>query len=219
LLVSSILFVRAQDTPWRPCGKPGRIPYISRTGAIYRWIVNARQQVHMAATMIGPASTEPKPELYRQLALSLAGLLGPETDMIANAANTASLLYTSLPQINWAGFYFWRADELVLGPFQGNPACTRIKRGAGVCGAAAQRRQTILLPDVHEFPGHIACDVASRSELVVPLIGTDDRLLGVLDIDSPVLDRFDADDQAGIERVAGIFVEVSEVSSYFFEKK
>ena len=147
-----------------------------------------------------------KPALYQDIAEQLAALLHGETDAVANAANTAALLYMMLPDINWAGFYFRReAGELVLGPFQGKPACVRIADGAGVCGAAASRGETILVEDVHAFPGHIACDAASRSELVVPLI-RDGAVFGVLDIDSPTPARFDAADQAGVEAVAAIYV-------------
>ncbi|HEY1721610.1 MAG TPA: GAF domain-containing protein [Magnetospirillaceae bacterium] len=126
--------------------------------------------------------------------------------MVANAANTAALLFDALPKINWAGFYFLRDEnELVLGPFQGKPACVRISEGRGVCGAAVQRRQAVLVEDVHTFPGHIACDAASRSELVVPLLkGT--QVIGVLDLDSPDVACFDAEDQSGIEGIARIFV-------------
>lgn len=144
---------------------------------------------------------------YPRLARELEALLAGETDLVANAANTAALLFAVLPQLNWAGFYFAREDgELVLGPFQGRPACVRIAPGRGVCGAAAAARRTVLVPDVHEFPGHIACDAASRSEIVVPLLREDGSLLGVLDLDSPQPARFDAEDQDGLERVAAIFV-------------
>jgi L-methionine (R)-S-oxide reductase len=138
-------------------------------------------------------------EMYADLQRALAGLLAGERDLIANAANFAALVYDLLPELNWAGFYFLRGEELVLGPFQGRPACVRIAIGRGVCGTAAQRRASVLVPDVHEFPGHIACDAASRSELVVPLIKSG-RLLGVFDLDSPRAGRFGAVDQAGIER-------------------
>jgi L-methionine (R)-S-oxide reductase len=148
-----------------------------------------------------------KAELYRELALQLEGLLAGERDAIANAANTAALLYQTLPNLNWAGFYFLRAeDELVLGPFQGRPACVRIAAGQGVCGAAVARKQTVLVDDVHAFPGHIACDVDSRSELVVPLL-RDGAILGVLDLDSPLTGRFEAEDQVGVERIATLYVE------------
>ena len=146
---------------------------------------------------------------YASLADELNGLLAGEQDLVANAANTAALLFDALPDINWAGFYFLRArdgdSELVVGPFQGKPACVRIPLGKGVCGTAAATRKTIVVRDVHELPGHIACDAASQSEIVVPLI-KGDTLLGVLDIDSPLLARFDDADRRGIERLAAIFV-------------
>jgi len=147
-----------------------------------------------------------KAALYEDLCGQLRGLLEGERDPIANAANTAALLFTMLPDLNWAGFYFLRTPgELVLGPFQGKPACVRIPVGRGVCGTAVQRARSIVVEDVHAFADHIACDVASRSELVVLLTdGTD--ILGVLDLDSPVLARFDADDLSGIEAVAAIYV-------------
>lgn len=150
--------------------------------------------------------TANKAEFYRELTSQLGGLLTGERDFIANAANTSALLYQMMPDLNWAGFYFLRAnDELVLGPFQGKVACVRIPKGKGVCGAAVQRRETVLVEDVHAFPGHIACDSASRAELVVPLIAGG-KVLGVIDLDSPSPSRFDADDQAGIEKVAAIFL-------------
>ena len=150
-----------------------------------------------------------KAELYRALAQQLGGLLEGERDPIANAANTSALLFQTLPDINWVGFYFLRGgSELVLGPFQGKPACVRIPLGRGVCGTAAARRQSVLVADVHEFPGHIACDADSRSELVVPLIRRNE-LLGVLDLDSPHCSRFDAEDQSGVERMAAIYVAAS----------
>ncbi|HWB49586.1 MAG TPA: GAF domain-containing protein [Stellaceae bacterium] len=147
----------------------------------------------------------PKPELYRDLVAQLAALVAGEPDRIANAANMAALLYHGLPDLNWAGFYFTRDDALVLGPFQGQPACVRIAWGSGVCGAAAMRRETVLVPDVHDFPGHIACDPVSRSELVVPLI-EGGRVTGVLDLDSPRLGRFDAADRAGCEELVRILL-------------
>lgn len=150
-----------------------------------------------------------KVTFYRELARQLGGLLGDERDAVANAANTAALLFTNLPDLNWAGFYFLRsAEELVLGPFQGKPACVRIAVGRGVCGAAIEQRRSILVDDVHAFAGHIVCDAASRSELVVPLI-RGDRILGVIDLDSPLLSRFDLDDQRGIEALAAIYVKAS----------
>ncbi|MSP03245.1 MAG: GAF domain-containing protein [Acetobacteraceae bacterium] len=155
------------------------------------------------APWTGSAAPGGKLALFRDLAEELDALLTGEPDAIANAANAAAAIYHSLPRLNWAGFYFLRNDTLVLGPFQGRPACVRIALGAGVCGTAARDRRSILVPDVEAFPGHIACDSASRSELVVPLIDGG-RLLGVLDLDSPDLARFDAEDQAGCEALAAI---------------
>ncbi len=144
-----------------------------------------------------------KAALYEALAVEMDALLAGEPDPVANAANAAAAVYHSLPRLNWAGFYFLQDRELVLGPFQGRPACVRIPLGRGVCGAAAEQRRSMLVPDVHAFPGHIACDTASRSELVVPLLAGE-RLLGVLDLDSPDLGRFDAADQAGCEALAAV---------------
>jgi L-methionine (R)-S-oxide reductase len=149
--------------------------------------------------------TSNKAELYQELRSQLSGLLDGEPDSIANAANTAALLYHSLPDVNWVGFYFLKGGELVLGPFQGKPACVRIPLGKGVCGTAAERRQSIVVPDVHAFPGHIACDTASRSELVIPLV-KNGALIGVLDLDSPTPGRFGEDDRAGCESLAAIYV-------------
>ena len=146
-----------------------------------------------------------KSKLYRDLAAQLAVLIEGEPDRIANAANMAALIYHGLPDLNWAGFYFAQGNELVLGPFQGQPACVRIAWGKGVCGTAAVRGTSVLVPDVHEFPGHIACDSASQSELVVPLI-EDGRVTGVLDLDSPKRARFDAEDQAGCEQLVAVFL-------------
>jgi L-methionine (R)-S-oxide reductase len=146
-----------------------------------------------------------KTRLYRDLAAQLRSLIEGEPDRTANAANMAALIYHGLPDLNWAGFYFTRVNELVLGPFQGQPACVRIAWGNGVCGTAASRGETVLVPDVHEFPGHIACDPESRSELVVPLI-EDGRVTGVLDLDSPRLARFDDEDRAGCERLVAVFL-------------
>jgi L-methionine (R)-S-oxide reductase len=149
---------------------------------------------------------------YVRLAQELGGLLHGERDLVANAANTAALLFDVLPQVNWAGFYFLRGAELVVGPFQGKPACVRIPLGHGVCGTAAAERRTLVVADVHEFPGHIACDAASRAELVVPLLaGT--RLIGVLDLDSPQRGRFDAADARGVEALAALFVGGSSLDS------
>ncbi len=152
------------------------------------------------------ASDSARAPCYAELAQQLRGLLAGERDFIANAANTAALIFHAVPGLNWAGFYFARPDaSLLLGPFQGKPACVRIGAGQGVCGAAAARRQSVRVDDVHRFPGHIACDSASRSELVVPLLDGG-RLIGVLDLDSPLLARFDARDQAGLEQLAGLYV-------------
>src|SRR6266404_7329515 len=153
----------------------------------------------------GPAMTASKPDLYRDLAEQLAALLAGEADRIANAANMAALIYHGLPDLNWAGFYFRRGAELVLGPFQGKPACVRIPIGRGVCGTAAARAATVLVPDVHDFPGHIACDPESRSELVVPLIDAG-AVLGVLDLDSPLLARFDELDRDGCEQLLALLL-------------
>jgi GAF domain-containing protein len=143
--------------------------------------------------------------LYSELSARVDSLLSGEIDVIANLANTAAAIYHTLPSVNWAGFYLVRHAELVLGPFQGKPARVRIPFGRGVCGMAAARRESILVPDVHAFPGHIACDIASRSELVVPLI-CDQTLIGVLDLDSPLEARFDARDQAGCEALVELLL-------------
>ena len=149
--------------------------------------------------------TTSKTQLYDQLATQLSSLLAGERDLIANAANFSSLIFQSLPDLNWAGFYFAKDGELVLGPFQGKPACVRIKLGQGVCGAGAAKCETVIVPNVHEFPGHIACDSASNSEIVVPLL-KDSRLIGVLDLDSPQPARFDQDDAAGLETLVRILL-------------
>ena len=150
-----------------------------------------------------------KVEDYAELARQAAGLFEGERDAIANAANLASLMFWSLPDLNWAGFYLLRGGELVLGPFQGKPACIRIALGRGVCGTAAASQRSVIVEDVEAFPGHIPCDAASRSELVVPLV-SGGRLVGVIDLDSPNLARFDADDQAGIERLAALWLAASD---------
>ena len=146
-----------------------------------------------------------KPDLYAALAQQASGLLHGERDRIANAANFAALVWHALPDLNWCGFYFFDGRELVVGPFQGKPACVRIALGKGVCGTAAATRQSQLGRDVNAFDGHIACDSASRSEVVVPLVERD-RLLGVWDVDSPRLARFDDDDRAGMERLCEVFM-------------
>ncbi|WP_024868670.1 GAF domain-containing protein [Pseudoxanthomonas suwonensis] len=147
-----------------------------------------------------------KPAQYEQLLAQARGLLHGERDRVANAANLSALVYHALPSLNWVGFYFYDGTELVVGPFQGLPACVRIPLDKGVCGAAASTRQTQRVADVHAFPGHIACDSASRSELVVPLVHAGE-LVGVFDLDSPEPDRFDAEDQRGLEAIAAAFVE------------
>jgi len=146
-----------------------------------------------------------KGKLYASLVVQLLSLLKGEHDFVANAANFSALVFNSLPNVNWAGFYFLQGEELVLGPFQGNPACVRIPLGKGVCGVAAQQLETIIVPNVHEFPGHIACDVASNSEIVVPLFDGE-RLIGVLDLDSPIIGRFDDQDAEGLNELATVFV-------------
>lgn len=150
-----------------------------------------------------------KRELYQELARQARGLFAGERDAIANAANLAALIWQILPDLNWTGFYFLKGHELVLGPFQGKPACVRIAMGTGVCGTAAAGPKTTLVSDAHRFPGHIACDGASNSELVVPLIA-DGGVIGVLDLDSPLFGRFDEDDAAGIETLARLWVEASD---------
>jgi len=153
-----------------------------------------------------PPSSESKPGLYAELLAQAKSLLAGERDTTANAANLAALLFHALPDLNWAGFYWMKDGGLVLGPFQGKPACVRIALGKGVCGTAAAARRTIVVPDVHAFPGHIACDSASRSEAVVPVMSAG-RVLGVLDLDSPRPSRFDADDARGLEAIVAVFVE------------
>lgn len=146
----------------------------------------------------------PKPDLYRELAAQCRALVEHETDPVANMANCAALIFNSVPRLNWAGFYLLKGGELVLGPFQGQPACVRIALGRGVCGTAAESHSTLRVADVTKFPGHIACDSASKSEIVVPLLTEDSHLIGVLDVDSPELDRFDEEDEAGLSILAKI---------------
>jgi GAF domain-containing protein len=145
---------------------------------------------------------------YREIGVQLAGLFSGERNGLANAANMCALLYHMLPDVNWVGFYFMQGGELVLGPFQGKVACVRIALGRGVCGTAAQRREILVVPDVNEFPGHIACDAASRSEIVLPLV-QDARLLGVLDLDSPKPSRFDHEDRDGLQAAANLLLSSS----------
>jgi GAF domain-containing protein len=160
-----------------------------------------------AFTAERPAGT--KAEIYRDLLLQARGLFEGEPDAIANAANLAALIGFGLADLNWSGFYFLKGGELVLGPFMGKPACVRIALGKGVCGTAAARRETVIVPDVHAFPGHIACDAASRSEIVIPLM-KNDALIGVLDLDAPVPDRFDAEDREGLEALAALWLAASD---------
>jgi L-methionine (R)-S-oxide reductase len=162
-----------------------------------------RRSTHVFATSID--SNQKKPALYAELASALRSLIEGEADWIANLANASSLLYHSLPDLNWAGFYLLKQGELVVGPFQGKPACVRIAIGKGVCGTAAQERKTVIVTDVHAFAGHIACDSASNSEIVVPVMGGGE-LLGVLDLDSPKLKRFDEEDRDGLERLVAILI-------------
>jgi L-methionine (R)-S-oxide reductase len=172
-----------------------------------RKTTSAKKTSKKKAAKVGARSPETnhKSQLYANLVVQLLSLLKGEHDFIANAANFSALLFNSLPNVNWAGFYFLQGDELVLGPFQGNPACVRIPLGKGVCGVAAQQLETIIVPNVHEFPGHIACDVASNSEIVVPLFDGE-QLLGVLDLDSPLIGRFDDQDAEGLNELATVFV-------------
>ena len=156
------------------------------------------------------ARAGPSTERYPELLAQARALLHGERDFTANAANLASLLFHFLPDLNWAGFYWMKGGELVLGPFQGKPACVRIALGRGVCGTAARERRTIVVPDVNAFPGHIACDSASRSEVVVPIVHRG-HVVGVLDLDSPIEERFDDEDARGLEAVVQAFVELTEV--------
>ncbi len=149
---------------------------------------------------------------YREINVQLAGLFAGERNGLANAANMCALLYQMLPDVNWVGFYFKQGGELVLGPFQGIVACVRIALGRGVCGTAAERREILVVPDVNEFPGHIACDAASRSEIVLPLVH-EGRLLGVLDLDSPKLSRFDHEDREGLQMAAKLLLNSSQLAN------
>jgi len=147
---------------------------------------------------------------YEELVVAARRLFDGQRNLIANAANLSALLYHSLPELNWVGFYLFDGNSLVLGPFQGKPACSRIALGKGVCGTAAVSRQTLVVDNVHEFPGHIACDGASRAEIVVPII-VRGNLVGVLDVDSPVLARFDKDDKTGLENLVQVFIQSTDV--------
>lgn len=164
--------------------------------------------------MLAPESAAvAKADAYRELLGQLAALFAGERDGIANAANMSALLFAALPNLNWAGFYFLREHELVLGPFQGKIACVRIPMGRGVCGTAAERRETVIVADVNAFPGHIACDAASRSEIVVPLI-QHGQLKGVLDLDSAELARFDAQDREGLNAAAELLLQSSDLEAW-----
>jgi L-methionine (R)-S-oxide reductase len=149
-----------------------------------------------------------KSEVYAYLRSQVRSLLADERDLIANSANMSALLYHSMLDVNWAGFYFHKNNELLLGPFQGQPACVRIAMGKGVCGTAAEQRNTVIVPNVHDFPGHIACDSASNSEIVVPIM-KDNHLIGVLDLDSPSIGRFDEEDARGLNELVEVFVEAT----------
>ncbi len=161
----------------------------------------------MFAVQSAPSGT--KSQRYAELLEQARALLAGERDRTANAANLASLIFHSLPDLNWAGFYFMKSGELVLGPFQGRPACVRIAVGRGVCGTAARDRKTIVVPDVHAFPGHIACDSASNSEIVVPIV-VGARVIGVLDLDSPLARRFDDEDAGYLEALVEVYIEASD---------
>ena len=157
-------------------------------------------------------TTDDKATQYRDIDRQLAGLLAGESDFIANAANLSALIFMMVPDLNWSGFYLLRGDDLLLGPFQGKPACVRIPvfpEPRGVCGAAAFQRKTQLVPNVHDFVGHIACDSASNAEIVVPLV-MQNKLIGVIDIDSPTVNRFDAIDLAGIEKLVATFLNMTD---------
>jgi L-methionine (R)-S-oxide reductase len=151
-----------------------------------------------------------KSATYREIGVQLKGLFSGEPNALANTANMCALLYQMLPDVNWVGFYFLQSGELVLGPFQGKVACVRIPLGRGVCGTAAERRETFVVPDVNEFPGHIACDAASQSEIVLPLV-QDGRLMGVLDLDSPKLSRFDQEDREGLQAAVNVLLNSSQL--------
>ena len=162
-------------------------------------------------TFEGTRPSGNKAEIYRELTLMAKGLFEGERDAVANAANLSALLWMGLADLNWSGFYFMKGAGLILGPFQGRPACVRIEMGKGVCGTAAATRETQLVPDVHAFPGHIACDAASQSEIVVPLV-RDGRVIGVLDLDAPIKGRFDDEDRKGLEALAALWLAASDIA-------
>lgn len=169
-------------------------------------IVSKEMVIH--SDIFSSINKSDKTEVYKFLSEQTAVLLAEERNYLANAANFAALVFHTLPEINWSGFYFLQNDELILGPFQGKPACVRINLGRGVCGTAAQKRTTLVIENVHEFPGHIACDAASNSEIVVPLI-KNNNLIGVFDVDSPLTKRFDRSDRIGLEKSLEIFLQSS----------
>ncbi|OCL27661.1 histidine kinase [Orenia metallireducens] len=150
-----------------------------------------------------------KEEIYQNIILQVKGLTSAESDLMANLANVSAVLYNNLEEVNWAGFYLWKEDQLVLGPFQGKSACVRIAKGKGVCGTSVEKKETLVVKDVHDFSGHIACDAASSSEIVVPII-IDNQIKGVLDIDSPIKARFDEVDQKYLEEVVSILIKETE---------
>lgn len=168
-------------------------------------LINKLKEMPFAMNKVEKINFESKDKFYNYLNIKLTALICEEPDWLANLSNASALLWLLLDDINWAGFYLYKKEELVLGPFQGKPACTHIRLGKGVCGTAAETRETQLVKDVHEFPGHIACDSASNSEIVVPII-KNDRLIGVLDIDSPTLNTFDEVDKKGLEKFVSIIV-------------
>jgi GAF domain-containing protein len=189
--------------------KPGPASSEARgedTGSLHAVCVLPEREVDCRMFTASLPASDSKPVFYQALAGQLDLLLAGESDAIANLANAAALIFQAVPDLNWAGFYLLKGGELVLGPFQGAPACIRIALDKGVCGAAASSRESIVVPDVNAFPGHIVCDAASRSELVVPLL-QDSRLLGVLDLDSPSLARFDAEDRAGMEQFVSVLLQ------------
>jgi GAF domain-containing protein len=168
--------------------------------------------------VLGSVAHLSKAGMFTELRQQLAGLLAGERDGLANCANLTALIHESLPALNWVGFYFARGEELVLGPFQGRVACVRIPMGKGVCGTAAERRETLIVADVHQFPGHIACDAASRSEIVVPLQRAG-RIVGVLDLDSPQPDRFDQQDAEGLGALVQLLMEGSDFSGLVADQR
>ncbi|KMZ11287.1 Free methionine-(R)-sulfoxide reductase, contains GAF domain [Candidatus Burkholderia humilis] len=178
-----------------------------RAGAVLSSAAHLENQPIMFS--LSTTSHATKAAQYDDLLQQARSLIADERDFIANAANFSSLVYHTLPDLNWVGFYLFDGAELVVGPFQGKPACVRIALGRGVCGTAARERRTQVVPDVHAFPGHIACDSASRLEIVVPLISSDGALIGVWDVDSPVPNRFDDEDALGMEALCTAFVSLA----------